>query len=120
MKVKATAPGRINLIGEHTDYNEGFVMPAAIDYAVTVEAAPRKDRHITAVSEGFGGSETFSLDQLERDAGEIRWVDYITGVCRAFEKAGYQLSGAYLSISSRVPVGAGLSSSAALEVAVAA
>ena len=120
MKVKATAPGRINLIGEHTDYNEGFVMPAAIDYAVTVEAAPRKERCITAVSEGFGGSETFSLDQLERDAGEIRWVDYIKGVCRAFEKAGYQLSGAYLSISSRVPVGAGLSSSAALEVAVAA
>ncbi len=120
MKVKATAPGRINLIGEHTDYNEGFVMPAAIDYAVTVEAVARKERYITAVSEGFGGSETFFLNQLERDAGEIRWVDYLKGVCRAFEKAGYQLSGAHLSISSRVPVGAGLSSSAALEVAAAA
>lgn len=120
MKVKAIAPGRVNLIGEHTDYNEGFVLPAAIDYAVTVEATPLKERYITAVSEGFGGIETFSLHRLEKDAGKIRWVDYLKGVCRAFAKAGHHLSGAHLSISSRIPVGAGLSSSAAFEVAAAA
>ena len=120
MKVCAVAPGRVNLIGEHTDYNEGFVMPAAIDYTVTAEAAARPERCITVYSEGFGEGESFSLDRLERDAGEVRWIDYIKGVCWTLEKGGYRLCGAHLSISSRVPVGAGLSSSAALEVAAAA
>lgn len=122
MKARAAAPGRVNLIGEHTDYNEGFVLPAAIDYAVTVEATVRKERIITARSGNYGGSETFSLDRLEdRDASKaVRWIDYLKAVCWSFAKAGYRLEGAHLGISSRVPAGAGLSSSAALEVAVAA
>ena len=122
MKIRATAPGRVNLIGEHTDYNEGFVLPAAIDYAVTVEAVAREERSITARSANFPGSETFSLENLERRDGseKIRWVDYLKGVCWAFGEVGYRLRGAQLAISSSVPVGSGLSSSAALEVAVAA
>lgn len=120
MKVRATVPGRINLIGEHTDYNEGFVLPAAIDYAVTVEATALKERCIFALSEGFGSSESFRLDDLGKDGGETGWIDYLKGVCRAFEEAGHHLSGAQLYIRSRVPAGAGLGSSAAFEVAVAA
>lgn len=120
MQVKSTAPGRINLIGEHTDYNEGFVLPAAIDYAVTVEGAAVKEHSITAISDNFDERITFSLSHLGKSSAEGHWIDYVKGVCLAFEKAGHRLSGARLSISSRVPVGAGLSSSAALEVAVAA
>ncbi len=120
MKVRTVAPGRVNLIGEHTDYNEGFVLPAAIDYAATVEATALQERCITAFSEGFGDEITFSLNHLERESEEISWVDYLKGVCWVFQKAGYHLSGAQLAISSSIPVGAGLASSAAFEVAVAA
>lgn len=118
MEIKSRAPGRINLIGEHTDYNEGFVLPAAIDYAVTVRGAATKERSITAYSESFDESITFSLHDLSRREGAVHWIDYLKGVCFAFREAGYHLAGAKLSISSEVPVGAGLSSSAALEVAV--
>ena len=69
LKIRATAPGRVNLIGEHTDYNEGFVLPAAIDYAVTVEAVAREERSITARSANFPGRETFTLENLERRDG---------------------------------------------------
>ena len=111
------APGRINLIGEHTDYNEGYVLPAAIDKATFVAASPRSDRTILAESldlEGF-----ISVDLDDRDARPRNdWGKYIQGVAMLLESPGYKLSGANLLIASDIPLGAGLSSSAALEVSV--
>ncbi len=112
------APGRVNLIGEHTDYNQGFVMPAALEFATLVAAAPRGDRKICAHS--FAYDETFELD-LDAAAPQKRgqWSDYIVGVALQLEASGRRLAGADLAIASDVPIGAGLSSSAALEVSVA-
>lgn len=109
------APGRVNLIGEHTDYNGGFVLPMAIDRETLVAAAPRADRRVVAHSLNFGESAEFHLDE----PGERRrgiWLDYVEGVARALESRGVLLGGAELLILSDVPTGAGLSSSAALEV----
>ncbi len=112
------APGRVNLIGEHTDYNEGFVMPVAIDLYASVALAVRKDRRIFIHSEHF--SETFEFDLDERSVRPRgHWSDYARGVALALEQAGCRLRGANLLLRSDVPVGAGLSSSAAIEVAVA-
>ncbi len=112
------APGRVNLIGEHTDYNDGFVMPAALEYDTKVAIAPRSDRLLVACTRR--GEEIASVDL---DAGPIRptgaWSDYVFGVARMLEAAGHRLVGADLTITSTVPVGSGLSSSAALEVATA-
>ena len=112
------APGRVNLIGEHTDYNDGFVMPAALEFDTKVAIAPRPDRRLVVRTRR--GEETASVDL---DAGEIRptgtWSDYVFGVARMLEAAGHRLVGADLTITSTVPIGAGLSSSAALEVATA-
>ena len=119
-KAQAKAPGRVNLIGEHTDYNEGWVMPAAIERAVTVQGDRRPSRQVSAVAEEYGQCAAFSLDELTPPAGKPVWIDYLKGVCRALADAGYSLSGADLSIQSTIPIGAGLSSSAALELAVAA
>lgn len=104
------APGRVNLIGEHTDYNGGFVLPMAIDRATTVRIAPRQDDalHITS----FG--ETVVLEELVR---RDHWSDYIAGVAWGLRSEGAPLGGADLFVESDVPVGAGLSSSAAVEVA---
>ena len=114
----AGAPGRVNLIGEHTDYNEGFVLPMAIDRRVLAAYRPRRDRqlHVHAVS--FGESVELGLDGLgrRRTSG---WARYVAGVAWALERAGYRLFGADLLLHSTVPRGAGLSSSAALELAVA-
>lgn len=119
MYVQVTAPGRVNLIGEHTDYNEGFVMPAAIEPAVTVRASTRRDRVVAARAEGFG-TASFTLDGVAPPRGAAAWIDYLKGVCWVLEGAGYILRGADLSITSTIPAGAGLSSSAALELGVAA
>ena len=112
------APGRVNLIGEHTDYNDGFVMPTAVEFATWAAVAPRAGRTLVVHSENFG--ETCELD-LDYAAPKRRghWSDYVLGVAVMLERDGFRLAGANLLIASDVPVGAGLSSSAALEVAVA-
>lgn len=109
------APGRVNLIGEHTDYNEGFVLPAAIDFFCWVAIAPRNDRVLALYSENFDDTVEVNLDDLNiRATG--KWADYPLGVAWALERAGYRLRGANLYIRGDVPLGAGLSSSAAVEV----
>jgi galactokinase len=109
------APGRVNLIGEHTDYNDGFVMPCALDFATYVAAAPRADRKIRVASMNFAGAYEFDLDHPKPDVAE-GWARYVQGVALILERAGHRVSGADILIDSTVPVGAGLSSSAALEV----
>ncbi len=109
------APGRVNLIGEHTDYNEGFVMPAAINFSTYVAIAKRDDRVIKIHSDTF--KEDGSLD-LERPPGrgQKHWSDYPFGVAVKLQEAGYYLAGANALVHGEVPLGSGLSSSAALEV----
>ena len=109
------APGRVNLIGEHTDYNDGFVLPAAIGFSCWVAIAGRKDRKLVLYSENFDESIEADLDSLRTRATE-KWADYPLGVAWALEQAGFRLRGANLYIQGDVPLGAGLSSSAALEV----
>jgi galactokinase len=110
-------PGRVNLIGEHTDYNDGFVLPLAIDRAVWIALRPRPDRQVVAHSLDFNESVSFSLDRIARtNAG---WVEYVKGVAWVLQEAGFALWGWEGVIAGDVPVGAGLSSSAALELAVA-
>ncbi|HEY3039622.1 MAG TPA: galactokinase [Pyrinomonadaceae bacterium] len=112
------APGRVNLIGEHTDYNDGFVMPAAIGFSTTVTITPRADRIVSAFSESFCQGVEFDLDDRSPKP-EHHWSDYVRGVAVTLELAGHHLNGATLNISSDVPIGSGLSSSAAIEVATA-
>lgn len=112
------APGRVNLIGEHTDYNDGFVMPAAIAFSTYVAIAPRSDRQLTIHSEQFADQYSFNLDNLpSQRAGS--WCDYILGVTHELRRHGVPLGAANLLVHGEVPIGAGLSSSAALEVASA-
>lgn len=110
------APGRVNLIGEHTDYNDGFVMPAAIDLYTEVSITPRDDRRLFIYSGNFSESAAIDLDDPNPRA-RGHWSDYVCGVAVTFERAGYRLKGADIEIGSNVPIGSGLSSSAALEVA---
>jgi galactokinase len=112
------APGRVNLIGEHTDYNDGFVMPAAIDLSVFVTVWPRDDRQLHIRAENFGEQIEFDLDE-PNPAPRGQWSDYAIGVALMLERAGHRLRGAFLQIRGEVPVGSGLSSSAAVEVATA-
>ncbi len=110
------APGRVNLIGDHTDYNDGFVMPAAIGFSTWITSAPRDDRTVSVFSENFSESIEFDLD--DRNLVALgHWSDYVKGVAITLERAGHRLSGAELRIRGEVPIGSGLSSSAALEVA---
>ena len=111
------APGRVNLIGEHTDYNDGFVLPMAIDRAVWIALRPRRDGQVNVVSIDLDQSATFSLAALRHeDAG---WVEYLKGVAWALQEQGYALAGWEGVMSGDVPRGAGLSSSAAIELATA-
>ena len=110
------APARVNLIGEHTDYNEGFVMPAAINFSTRVTVTPRDDRVIAVSSENFQETFKFDLDDTKASA-KGHWSDYVRGVALTLEQAGYRLKGAQLQIRGDVPIGAGLSSSASIEVA---
>jgi galactokinase len=114
----AFAPGRINLIGEHTDYSAGFVLPASLALGTWTVAAPRDDRTIRVLSEGQHETAFFPLDITPR-ASKKSWSDYVAGVAWALQQAGCKLHGADLLIASDVPMGSGLSSSAALEVSVA-
>jgi galactokinase len=109
------APGRVNLIGEHTDYNGGFVLPMAIERETVVAAAPRADRTVRAYSAGLNEELSFDLDHPNPPRRGV-WLDYVEGVAQALESRGVLLSGADLLIDSDVPAGAGLSSSAALEI----
>jgi len=116
--IMARAPGRVNLIGEHTDYNDGFVLPVAIDRAVYVAAAPRQDRRVRLWSLHFQSGSTFHLDDIPRDDAQP-WSNYGRGVTWAMRAAGLRLVGMDALVWGDVPIGAGLSSSAALEVACA-
>lgn len=112
------APGRVNLIGEHTDYNDGFVMPAAVAFSTYVAVAPRPDRKLVIHSEEFPGNFEFDLDHLpDRRTGA--WCDYVLGVASVLQQRGLKFGGASLLVHGEVPIGAGLSSSAAVEVASA-
>ncbi len=110
------APGRVNLIGEHTEYNDGFVMPAAIGFSTWVAAAPRADRRLVIHSENVAERVEFDLDERQAKARH-HWSDYVYGVAVTLEQSNYRLRGANLLIRGEVPIGAGLSSSAAIEVA---
>jgi galactokinase len=109
------APGRVNLIGEHTDYNDGFVLPVAIQFSCWVAAGLRDDRKLVVRSENFHSQVEFDLDESARPHGD--WSDYVRGVALALEQGGHRLRGANLFVQSEVPIGSGLSSSAAIEVA---
>jgi galactokinase len=111
------APGRVNLIGEHTDYNDGFVLPMTIDRGTVVAAAPREDRRVRAYSLNLNERAEFDLEDEPRPRRGT-WLDYVEGVAREIEKRGLRLKGADLALDSDIPVGAGLSSSAALEMSV--
>jgi galactokinase len=112
------APGRVNLIGEHTDYNDGFVMPAAIDLYTWVAASPRSDHILQVYSDQFRETVAMSLDALA-GAPRKHWSDFIRGVAAMLQAAGHSLRGANLIIDGHVPIGAGLSSSASLEISTA-
>lgn len=112
-----SAPGRVNLIGEHTDYNDGFVLPSAIGFYAHVAVAPRPDRKLVFRSTGF--AQAFEADLSETPKKLGGWCDYVLGVAVQLEKAGVRVSGANILVHGEVPIGAGLSSSAALEVASA-
>ena len=112
------APGRVNLIGEHTDYNDGFVMPAAVGFSTYVAIVKRPDRKLLIHSEEFPEHFEFDLNRLpEKRTGQ--WCDYVLGVARVLQQRGYRLPGANMLVHGDVPIGAGLSSSAAIEVASA-
>ncbi len=116
------APGRVNLIGEHTDYNDGFVLPAAIDRCALIAADPRADRRVQIHALDLDAQTTFRLDDVAPEAGSSRgddWSDYARGVAWALEARGVTLVGMNAALTSDVPIGAGLSSSAAVEVAFA-
>jgi galactokinase len=116
--VVCRAPGRVNLIGEHTDYNDGFVLPAAVTLSTWAAATPRDDHRLLAQSEAYPEAVDSALDaRFER---RNDWTDYVRGVVAALQEAGVPLGGASLLVGGNVPVGAGLSSSASLEIAVAA
>jgi galactokinase len=113
-----SAPGRVNLIGEHTDYNDGFVMPAAIGYRTQVAIASRGDRKLVIRSRQVADTFEIALEQLPA-RGLGQWSDYVLGVAVLLKQQGYSLPGANILVDGNVPIGAGLSSSAALEVSSA-
>ena len=113
------APGRVNLIGEHTDYNGGFVLPAAINYATWIAASARADNELHVIAQDFDAqSVVIKLDQPMQHDQAATWSNYVRGVVQELQKKDYTLKGGNLLISGNVPAGAGLSSSASLEVAV--
>lgn len=111
------APGRVNLIGEHTDYNDGFVLPMAIDRAVWIALRPRTDNYVVAYAAEFDDVAEFSLSEMVHRHG--LWAEYIKGVAWALQETGNTLKGWEGVVLGDVPIGAGLSSSAAIELASA-
>ncbi|WBB56416.1 galactokinase [Verrucosispora sp. WMMD573] len=114
------APGRVNLIGEHTDYNDGFVLPFALPLCTVVAATPQPAGSWTVCSELTGETVSFGTDEVTRPGRVTGWAAYVAGVVWALREAGHPVPGARLAVASDVPLGAGLSSSAALEAAVLA
>ena len=114
----ARAPGRVELLGNHTDYNQGLVMALAVDKYVTLAGAPRADDCVEVVSTAYPQPARFALDRLERDPA-APWADYVKGVLAGLRERGAELRGFNAAIHSTIPPGAGLSSSAALLVATA-
>jgi galactokinase len=112
------APGRVNLIGEHTDYNDGFVMPCAIGLSTQVAVSPCKNNKLVVRSDKFPDQFEFDLDNLPKH-GTGKWTDYVVGVAVMLQQIGHPTRGANLLVRGEVPMGAGLSSSAAIEVASA-
>ena len=109
------APGRVNLIGEHTDYNGGFALPAAVAAETRIAIRPRADRTINVAALDFDAQDSFSPDAITRTGG---WADYLRGVVIELARSGYALPGADIAIAGNIPKGTGLSSSASLEIAV--
>ena len=113
------APGRVNLIGEHTDYNDGFVLPCAIDYETCVAIGLRSDNLVHVIAADYGNQrDLFDLDKPIPHHPDQRWSDYIRGVVKHLQERGHALRGLNLVVSGNVPQGTGLSSSASLEVAI--
>ncbi|MCG7364926.1 galactokinase [Pantoea sp. ACRSH] len=113
------APGRVNLIGEHTDYNDGFVLPCAIDYQTVIACAKRDDRQVRVVAVDYDNQQdSFSLDAPILSVKEPMWANYVRGVVKHLQKRDASFGGVDMVIAGNVPQGAGLSSSASLEVAV--
>ena len=113
------APGRVNLIGEHTDYNQGFVLPAALDRYIWYAGRRRQDRRVRAHSLDYAETVEFELDRIENDSRHP-WSNYLRGVSKFLEQGGYKLTGADIVMGGDVPREAGLSSSAAVEVGAGA
>ncbi len=112
------APGRVNLIGEHTDYNDGFVLPCAIDYRTVISGSPRDDGQVRVIAADYAGEgDEFSLTAAIEPRYDRLWANYVRGVVKYLQEAGHSLRGADLAVSGNIPQGAGLSSSASLEVA---
>ena len=113
------APARVNLIGEHTDYNEGFAMPCAIDRDTVVAAAPRDDDIVEVLACDIGESlGRFRVGDAADVAGAPQWLRYVQGMVAVLKEQGHVVGGAQLAIAGNVPQGAGLSSSASLEMAI--
>jgi galactokinase len=112
------APGRVNLLGEHTDYNDGYVMPCAIGFSTRVAISPRTGRKLVIRSEEMAEQLEFDLDNLPSRGNGV-WADYVLGVAVMLREIGLPITGASLVVKGEVPIGAGLSSSAAIEVASA-
>ncbi len=113
------APGRVNLIGEHTDYNLGFVLPIALDMACYVAIAPSEDMQLRIYSQDLDEEFAIGVEEIAQVKPRQNWTDYVVGVAQELTKTGIVLTGANVCIASEVPVGSGLSSSAALEIATA-
>jgi len=114
------SPGRVNLIGEHTDYNDGFVLPCAINFGTVIAASPRTDQTVRVVAADYQGElDEFQLDNPIEPRADMLWPNYVRGVVKYLQLQGLPLQGADLALAGDVPQGAGLSSSASLEVAVA-
>jgi galactokinase len=116
--VTASAPARVNIIGEHTDYNAGLVLPTCTALLTKVRATPRADREVHVQSSTIQESAEFNLDAISPDKSGA-WIEYVKGVAAGLQDAGIELRGANLEIDSKIPLGAGLSSSASLELSVA-
>ncbi|QEW33023.1 galactokinase [Erwinia billingiae] len=113
------APGRVNLIGEHTDYNDGFVLPCAIDYQTVIACAKRDDRQVRVIAADYDNEQDiFSLDEPIAPLNDKMWANYVRGVVKHLQKRNNDFAGVDMVIAGDVPQGAGLSSSASLEVAV--
>ena len=114
------APGRVNLIGDHTDDNDGFVLPCAIEYASLVALSARDDNKVIVSALDYQDEkDEFSLDETIEFVEDKMWANYVRGVVSELKKRGYLLKGCNIAITGNVPQGAGLSSSAALDVGIA-